>query len=182
MRTLRQTRECGANPKSGKPGAPLTTLLEPGQPAINRSGKERGKEGLRHDDATENERAAECEIDQSGSESAPIIGQPFADQKRECYRCHNRKRDRNARGRGVDPEKLIAGDDQPVEQRRFLQTRNTVIRRQQILTALNHFARGRGVLALGLAVKIPYADCSEMHQRGQRNQNGKQRVSGRRRR
>src|SRR5438094_8535176 len=107
MRTLRQTRECGANPKSGKPGAPLMTLLEPAQPAINRPGKERGKEGLRHDDATENERAAVREIDQSDSESAPIIGQQVADQKRECYRCHNRKRDRNARGRRVDAEKLI---------------------------------------------------------------------------
>src|SRR5207302_5057129 len=49
-------------------------------------------------------------------------------------------------------------------------------------TALNHFARGRGVLALGLAVKITDADGPEMHQRGQRNQNGKERVSGRRRR
>src|SRR5437764_321694 len=122
MRTRSQTRERGANPKSGKPSAPLMTLLEPSQPAIDRPGKERGKEGLRHDDAAENERAAEREVNQSGSESAPVIGQPFTDQKRECYRCHNRKRDRNARGRGVDPEELVAGNDQPVEQGRFLPT------------------------------------------------------------
>src|SRR5258708_9012490 len=93
-------------------------LLEPGQSAINRSRKERGKEWLRHDDTSENERAGEREIDQSGSESAPVIGQPFSDQKRERYRCHNRKRNRNARGRGADPENPVAGSDQPAEQRR----------------------------------------------------------------
>src|SRR5437667_11996899 len=108
-------------------------LLETRQPAVNRPGKKRGKEWLRHDNTTENERAAEREIDQSGSESAPVIGQPFANQKCEYHRCHNRERNGNPRGRSVDPEKLVAGNDQPVEQRRLLQTRNAVIGRRTML-------------------------------------------------
>src|SRR5437870_11039693 len=55
MRTFDQTCEGGENPESGKPGAPLMPLLEPSQPAINRPGKERGKEWFRHNYATENE-------------------------------------------------------------------------------------------------------------------------------
>src|SRR5438270_1924835 len=156
-------------------------LLEPCQSAINCSGKERGKRRLRHDDTTENERAGKREIDQSGSESSPEIGQPFSDQKCECYRCHNRKRNRNARGRGISPKNLIAGYDQPVEQRRFLQTWNAVIGRQQILVTLNHFARGGGILAFGLTVKIADSNRPKVQQDGECNQNSEEGVPGWRR-
>src|SRR4029077_11396000 len=157
-------------------------LLEPGQSAINRSREKRGKEWLRHDDTTENESAGEGEIDQSASESAPVIGQTFSGEKREWYSFHNRKRNRNARARGVDPKNLVAGYDQPVEQRRFLQTWNAVIRRQQILATLDHFAGSGGALAFGLTVKIADSNRPEVQQDRQRDQNSEERVSGWRRR
>src|SRR3954468_24201320 len=55
MRAFRQTRQRGANPEPGEPDPPLTPLLETGESAIDRSGKERTEKWLRHDDATENE-------------------------------------------------------------------------------------------------------------------------------
>src|SRR5439155_16175964 len=108
MWTLRQTSKRCTNPESGEPEAPLLSLLEPGQTAINRPGKERRKKRLGHDNPTENERAAERETDQSGSKSAPVVSQPFADQKREGHCNHCRKSDRDARGCGVHTEKFVA--------------------------------------------------------------------------
>src|SRR5947207_10240940 len=153
------------------------SLLESSEPAINCAGKKNAEEWLRHNNSSENEGAAEGKIDQSGSKSAPIIRQPFADQKGEHDGADNRQRDGDTRGRGVNAEKFVAGNDEPVEQRRFLQTRNAVVRRQQVLAAMNHFARGGGVLAFSFAVKIADADGTEMDERRQCDQNGKEGVS-----
>ena len=78
MRTFRQTRKRGANPETGEPDSSLTSLLEAGESAIDRSGEEGTKKWLRHDDTTENECPAQGKVNQPGGESAPIIGQPFA--------------------------------------------------------------------------------------------------------
>ena len=130
MRTFRQTRERGANPETGEPDSSLTSLLEAAEPAIDRSGEERTEKWLRHDNATENECPAQGEVNQPGCESAPVVGQSLADQKREYHRRHHRQCNRNTRGCSVDAKEFIAGDDQPVKQRRLLQARNAVVCRQ----------------------------------------------------
>ena len=120
---------------------------------------------------------AQAKVAEIRKRPAPVIRQSFADQKSEYDRPDNRQSDGDARGRGVDAEKFVAANDEPVEQRRFLQTRNAVVRRQQVLAALNHFARGGGVLAFSFAVKIADADGTEMDERRQCDQNGKEGVS-----
>src|SRR5215469_15281013 len=127
--------------------APIT-----GYSTEHRTGHECGDERFGHDNAREKERAAEAEIDQTGDETAPIIRELFANQKDKCNRGYDRQRDRQSGRCLIHAENLVANNDEPIEQWRFLQARYAVVRWKQPVMARHHLARRSGVLALGLAV------------------------------
>ena len=79
VQTLSQASECRAEPKTEEPEAAKTPALIPAHAAENRAGNERAENGLGHDDPSEQKGAARAKINQTGQETAPIIGQPFSD-------------------------------------------------------------------------------------------------------
>src|SRR5262249_45448053 len=135
-----------------------------------------------HHYARQQERPAEAEINQTGNETAPVIGQLFADQKDKRGRGHYGERDRQPSRCLIYPENLVRRDDQPVEQRRFFQNRYSVVGWEQPLMALDHLARCSGILAFGLAVEVAGANGHDVQQRRQRNQDHQQSVARGRRR
>ena len=52
--------------------------------AVNGGANKEGEEGLGRDDSTQEKGAGRTKKDQTGGESAPIAGQPFADEKGKC--------------------------------------------------------------------------------------------------
>src|SRR5689334_8515252 len=96
--------------------------------AEHRSGHEYADERFGHDDAREKKRAAKAEVDQTGYETAPIIGEFFANQENKCNRGYDGQRDRKSSGCLIHTENFVRSNDEPIEQRRFLQTRYAVVR------------------------------------------------------
>src|SRR5215831_20641651 len=97
-------------------------------PTEHRACDERADERFGHDNAREKKRAAKAEIDQTGDETAPVIRELFADQKNKCNRGYDSERNRQPGRCLVHAKNFVRSDDEPVEQRRFLQTRYAVVR------------------------------------------------------
>src|SRR5262245_35072167 len=150
--TFGEASQRGKNPNTGEPHAATPPALITGQSTENRSGDERADQRLGHHNARQQKRPAEAEPNQTGNETAPVIGQLFADQKDKRSGGHYGERDRQPSRCLIHPENLVRRDDEPVEQRRFLQTRYSVVCWEQPLMALEHLARCSGILAFGLAI------------------------------
>ena len=109
--------------------------------------------------------AAAAEINQTGNEAAPVIREFFPNQKNQGNRSDDRQRTREPRSGSVYAEELEGDNNQPVEQRRFLQTRDTVVRWEEPLMGLDHLAGRSCILSLGLAVQVARADRRHVQQR-----------------
>ena len=136
----------------------MTTALIAAQSAENRARDKRADERLGHDDAGEQKCAAAAEINQTGNEAAPVVRELFPNQKNQGNQSDRRQRTRKPRRCSVYAEKLERDNNEPVEQRRFLQARDSVVRGHEPLIGLDHLACRAGILSLGLAVKIACAD------------------------
>ena len=77
-----------------------------------------------------------------------------ADHRQAGQHADDGQGDRQSSRCFIHAENFVASNDQPVEQRRFLQARYAVVRWKQPVMARHHLARGSGVLALRLAVEI----------------------------
>src|SRR4029077_1980038 len=150
--TLGQTRESGANPKPGEQVTPMAPALITAQCAEDRASDERADERFGHDDAREQKCAAEAKINQTGNETAPVIRELFPNQKNKSNRGDHRERDREASSSFVYTEELERNDNEPVEQRRLLEARDTVIRWQKPLMRLDHLTGGSRILPFCLTV------------------------------
>ena len=136
----------------------MTPSLITAHAAKNRARDERADERLGHDDAPEQKCAAEAKINQTGHEAAPVIREFLPNEKSQGNRSDDRNRDREASSRAVDAEELEGNNDEPVEQRRLLQTRDAVIRWQEPLMRFDHLASGSGILPFCFAIQIAAAD------------------------
>ena len=109
-------------------------------------------------------------MDQTRGEASPITGEPFADQEGQGDRRDHGDRDRQARGRRRHAENFVGQDDQPVDQRRRLQTRDAVIRRHEPLLCGQHFAGAAGELPFDAVIEIAPAGRGEMKDGGEREE------------
>src|SRR6266568_3233220 len=98
----------------------------------HRARDERADQRFGHDNAHEQKCAAEAKINQAGNEAAPVIRELF-------------------------PKELEGNNNEPVEQRRFLQARDAVVRWQEPLMGFNHLSGGSRILPFCLTVQISAA-------------------------
>ncbi len=165
MQTVCHAGKRHANPKAKKPPAPALPPFVAANRAVKRAGDKGAEDRLRHDDAAENKRAATTEMNQPGKKTAPGTTQPVADQEGERDGSERGEGDRQAHRRGREAKRLQGNDDRPIEQERFLQTRDAVVGGREPLLRLEHLARGAGILSVGFVVEIAPADRREMEQR-----------------
>src|SRR5438067_2084703 len=123
MQAFRHASQRHANPKAKEPTTPALPPFVAANRAVKRAGDQGAEDRLRHDDATENKRAATTEMYESGQETAPWATQPIADQESECDGSEGSESEGQAHGRGCEANRLQRNDNRPIEQERFLETR-----------------------------------------------------------
>src|SRR5438552_2089830 len=136
----------------------MTPALITAQRAEDRARHERADERFRHDNAGEQKCTAAAEINQTCNESAPVIRKLFPNQKNEGNRSNRCQRTREPRSGSAYAEELERENDQPIKQRRFLQTRDAVVRWEEPSMSFDHLAGRPCILSLGLAVQIATSD------------------------
>src|SRR5207253_725646 len=84
--------------------------------------------------------------------SAPVIRKLFPNQKNEGNRSNRCQRTREPRSGSAYAEELERENDQPIKQRRFLQTRDAVVRWEEPSMSFDHLAGRPCILSRGLAL------------------------------
>ena len=181
LQAFAQARETGAEPKPGEPRAPELAPLITADRTKNRTGNEGAENRLRRDGSAEQERAAGTKMDQARGEASPITGEPFADQEGQGDRRDHGERDRQARGGRRHAEDLVREGNEPVDQRRRLQTRDAIVRRHEPLLRGQHFAGAAGELPFDAVIEIAPAGRGEMKDGREREEKNEKSVTGRRR-
>src|SRR5437762_5380587 len=136
--TFGQTGKGRANPKASKPGSPMTATLIAAQSGEDCARNKCAHKRFGHYDAREQKCATETEINQTGDEAAPVISEPFPNQKNQGNGGNNCKRNRESGGGRIDAKDLERNNDEPIEQWRFLQARCDIVGGQKPLMGFDH--------------------------------------------
>src|SRR2546423_1192342 len=123
----------------------MTPALITAQAAKDRACNKRTDKRLWHDDSREQKFAAKAEINQTSHETAPVIGEFFADQEDHRDRGDYRESNRQPGGGGTHAKTLERNNDEPVEKRRFLQNRKGIVCGQEPLLCVDPLSRPAGV-------------------------------------